>query len=137
MLSRFTKGQNIKIKQNLKRNKYMKRKIISGILTAVLLFSLSVVALAAQHTENPYGGTWNWGENSSSGTKMAYSNYLLTKNSTYSTNGIHKTTVVGKTTDTSDWVASGVWANSSVPCKWNYTERCYYNLQDTNGHPVG
>lgn len=40
----------------------MKRKILSGILTAVLLLSLSVVALAAQHTETPYGGTWNWGQ---------------------------------------------------------------------------
>lgn len=115
----------------------MKRKIISGILTAVLLFSLSVVALAAQHTEYPYGGTWNWGQDSSSGTKMAYSNYLLEESSTYGTNGVHKTTVVGKTTDTSDWVASGKWAKSSVPCKWNYTERCFYNLQDTNGDAIG
>lgn len=115
----------------------MKRKLISGILAMVLLLSLSVIALAAQHTEYPYGGTWNWGEKTVSGTKMAYSDYFLSANSAQGTNGIHKTTVVGKTTGTSGWVSPNNWARSSVPCKWNYTERCFYNLQDTNGNPIG
>lgn len=112
----------------------MKRKIIAGILTFVLLFSLSVVALAAQHTEEPYGGTWNWGKKKVDGTKVAYSDYYLEKSSNYGTNGVHKTTVVGKTTDSSDWVAPAKWAKASVPCVWSSSERCFYNLQDTNGN---
>ncbi len=111
------------------------KKLLSGILAFGMLFTLSAVAFAAQHTEYPYGGTWNWGERYTNDIKYAYSDYYLTYSSADKTNGVHKTTVTGKTSSTSDWVASGKWAKSAIECRWNAIERCYYNAKDLNGNP--
>lgn len=114
--------------------KIKKSKILAGIMAVMILLNCSIVAVAAQHTEYPKGGTWNWGEKYISNVKYAYSEYYLTKSTTHDTNGYHKTTVVGDTTDNSGWKKPGVWANSKVKCKWNTVERCYYSAQDSNGN---
>ena len=99
-----------------------KTKVLTSILAIAIILNCGVVALAAQHTEEPWGGTWNWGEKYVNDIKYAYSEYLLSASTAHNTNGIHKTTVVGKTTDTSDWTQPGTWAKSKVPCKWNYID---------------
>lgn len=101
------------------------------MLAIVMIFSLSVVAFAAQHTEYPRGGTWNWGQEvRSDGIKYAYSNYYLTYSLANNTTGKHHTVVIGKTTSNSGQVNSGLWSYASVPCKWNYIEKCYYNAEN-------
>lgn len=112
----------------------MKKKILSCVLSLCLLLSLGVTALAAQHTEYPVGGTWNWGERYESGTKYAYSEYWLTANDDLNTNGKHRTSVIGRSTSKTIWIDPGKWANSKIICKAFVRERCYYSLQDRNGN---
>lgn len=117
--------------------KINKAKILSSIIAIAVLLNCGMVAFAAQHTEYPWGGVWNWGErpNSISGDKEAYSAYELKASKEHNTNGVHSTLVTGKTAKTSGWVQPGQWANSAIPCKWNAVERCFYNAQDLNGNP--
>ena len=110
-----------------------KSRLITGILAIAMVFSMSIGAFAAQHTEYPRGGVWNWGQEvRSDGIKYAYSNYYLTYSVANNTTGVHKTTVIGNTTSDSGWVASGHWSYASVPCKWNVIEKSYYKLQYIN-----
>lgn len=110
----------------------MKKKILSCVLSLCLLLSLGVTALAAQHTEYPVGGTWNWGERNRGGTKYAYSDYWLTANKSLNTNGVHRSSVVGRTHSNSGWISSGEWSNAEIICKAFVRERCYYSLKDNN-----
>lgn len=112
-----------------------KTKILSSIIAIAVILNCGVVALAANHNEKPWGGVWNWGERHENGVKYAYSEYYLVASKEHKTNGIHKTTVTGKTSSTSDWVNPGKWANSKIPCKWNAIERCFYNAKDLQGNP--
>lgn len=113
---------------------YKKSKVLAAIMAVMILLNCSAVALAAQHTEYPRGGTWNWGKRDIANTTYAYSEYYLEASKSNDTNGYHKTTVIGDSTDTSDWRPPKTWANSKVKCKWNVTERCYYSVQDYNGN---
>ena len=115
--------------------KIAKSRLLAGIVAVMILMNCSAVALAVtQHTEYPKGGTWNWGDRYEGDTKYAYSDYYLVKNVSKNTNGVHKTTVSGKTSSSSGWKKSGEWAKSKVACKWNVQERCYYSAQDKNGN---
>ena len=110
------------------------KRLLSGLLAVGILFTLSIVAFAAQHTDYPNGGVWTWGERYENDVKYAYSDYYLVKSEKYDTNGVHKTTVTGKTSSSSDWVGSEKWANSAIECRWNAIERCYYSTKDWNGN---
>lgn len=114
-----------------------KTKLLAGLIAVTAIMNCGVVAMAAQHTEYPWGGTWNWGKRDEGNVTYAYSDYYLTASDQYYTNGVHQTTTIGGNNDsnTSYWIESGKWATSKVPAKWWATERCFYNAQDKNGNP--
>ncbi|MFY9198471.1 MAG: lactococcin 972 family bacteriocin [Acutalibacteraceae bacterium] len=109
----------------------MRKRVVSLILTIVMILSLGAISASALNTERPNGGTWNWGSEGS----YAISNYYLEASKQYNTNGKHSSAVIGKTTHKTGWVNSGVWSRAKIAKSWCHIERCYYNAQDYNGTP--
>lgn len=110
----------------------MRKRLASLILTLVIVLSLGTLSVFALNTEHPNGGTWKWGDEGS----YTLSNYLLTYDESENTNGVHSSSVIGKTTNKSGWIESGKWSRAKIAKKWNYIEHSYYNAKDINGTPM-
>ena len=89
--------------------------IIIGTIT--ILLGGSSVALASKHKVNVEGGTWSYGV----GSKYVYSNY-------YHKSKTHKSSVIGKTTNSSGWTRKGVTSKASAQKKLS-GNKSYYDVK--------